>query len=174
MIIPVILFSVVDFFVSQIVARFLVNWWAPLFACDGEVLDRGVATKGPRLPNWLAWFDTFDGTLDAGLQPGEKSTYWTRWRWLNRNSAYGFSYWVLGVKFVPVLWRVDNPSPTDFKATGPDGLFNRNVVAFGIQWKFGWKAKNYFDRDGCYPWSNKPWGPEMRVPFVFSLSLAKK
>lgn len=157
---------------ATVIAVLFVNWWAPLFAYDGEVMDRGVATKGPRLPEWLAWFDTFDGTLDAGLQPGETSSYWTRMRWLYRNPAYGFSYWALGARFIPGEWWVERCDSDTFHATSQDGRFNWNVVRFGLRIKLGWKAWNYFQA-WDKSWDTRPWGPEMRVPFVFSISLAK-
>ncbi|MFD2271429.1 hypothetical protein ACFS07_13470 [Undibacterium arcticum] len=78
--------------IGTILAVLLINWWAPLFASqDGW------------LPNWLAWVQTFDASLDAG---GAQGSYWGRVAWLNRNPAYGFSYWALGVPFNPSEWRV--------------------------------------------------------------------
>lgn len=172
-----VLLAVLDFVVSQIVGRFLVNWWAPCFARSGEVSDRGVVTKGPVLPKWLAWFDTFDGTLDAGLLPGETSCYKTRRRWLNRNPAYGWSYWVLGVRFTAGEWTVKTFETSadghiTFYASGPHGTFNWYGVRWGILWKFGWKAWNNFDT-ATGTWKTEPWGPEWRIPIVFSFSIAK-
>lgn len=174
----IIIYSILDFVMGWIIAPLLINWWAPLFAYDGEATDRGVITKGPRLPNWLAWFDTFDATLDAGLKPGETSSYWTRMRWLYRNSAYGFSYWALGRPFDPSQWHVvavRTSAPMNFEAFGPDDQFNHMFIWCGIEFKLGWKAWNYFDIDpqGIEAWKREPWGPEMRVPFVFSFSIAK-
>lgn len=154
-----------------------VNWWAPLFAFEGTVYDRGVATQGTTLPKWLKWFDTFDASLDAGLAPGALSTYWTRLCWLYRNPSYGFGYWVLGAKFEPEKWSVKKFNPhTDekdftFIAKGPGGLFNIHVIRFGWRWKLGWKAWNYYKLDGS--WEYRPWGPEMRMPLTCSLSRAK-
>jgi hypothetical protein len=156
-----------------------VYWWAPLFARPGEVWDRGVMHVGPTLPSWLKWFDTFDADLDAGLPAGQIGTYWTHVKWLYRNPAYGLEYWLLGVEFDPKEWTVvryePGPSP-EFYATGPNGAFCLRTTALGIQWKFGWKAWNYFLADNSYftGWNDKPWGPEMRLPFTFSFSLAKK
>lgn len=174
--IKIIFFSILDTLVSQVIARLLVNWWAPLFAYDGVANDKGRAIKGPRLPNWLAWFDTFDATLDAGLQNGEASSFATRRRWLNRNPAYGFSYWVLGEPFDRTQWETVayTAHPLYFEATGPDGQYNRIRIWHGIKIKTGWKAWNYFivDENGTRSWERRPWGVEMRVPFVFSVSIA--
>lgn len=68
-----------------------------------------LATKENKLPSWLAWFDTFDATLDGdegwinGTRPykEEKSKYQryvNRCYWLWRNSLYGFSRSVVGYK----------------------------------------------------------------------------
>lgn len=175
----IFLFAILELLVTFFALVF-VNWWAPLFAYDGVVSDRGVETKGPRLPEWLAWFDTFDATLDAGLAPGAKSTYWTRMKWLYRNSAYGFSYWVLGVKFDPALWTIAEFVPDGtgdvlrFRAEGPSGQYNLNYQTDHWHIKIGWKAWNMYDHTGETWWMDKPWGPEMRIPFVFSISPVRK
>lgn len=169
-------------FAMTLIAFLFVNWWAPLFTIQGEVSDRGVTFIGPKLPTWLAWFDTFDASLDAGLPEGQVGTYWTRVKWLYRNPAYGFGYWAIGAKFNPLEWKVEQYEILDvhnnvnFRASGPDGLFNANVIWGGIHWKIGWKAWNYFAIvDGKQGFiTDKPWGPEMRVPFTFSFSLPKK
>lgn len=164
-------------FAATLIACVCINWWAPLFAYDGAVRDQDQLKYGYTLPNWLAWFDTFDATLDAGLQPGETSSYWTRMRWLYRNPAYGFSYWVLGCEFDPRKWYVNTykPEPLTFRAYDADGHYEYMAVRFGIKLKIGWKAWNYFviDQQSNQAWSRVPWGPEMIAPFVFSISLAK-
>lgn len=171
------LYTLLDLF-ATIFACLFVNWWAPLFAYEGAVWDRNEVTRGPVLPEWLCWFNTFDATLDAGLLPGETSSYWTRMRWLYRNPAYGFSYWVLGHTFEPQLWICDEyhpyPSTFTFRAHDVHGNFEYMAVWFGIKIKVGWKAWNYFSFANNIPaWRNDPWGPEMIAPFVFSISLAK-
>ncbi len=176
------MFLLVPFFIiadllSLLVGVFLVNWWAPLFAYHGSVNDGAVTKIGYRLPDWLAWFDTFDGTLDDGLLPGETSCYWTRMRWLYRNPAYGFGYWVLGAEFDPAKWKVETLEIVDgkvrtFYATGPNGRFNWYAERFGIRWKIGPKAWNYYD-SSTGRWKEFCWGPVWRAPFAFSISLAK-
>lgn len=151
-----------------------VNWWAPLFVEDGEIWDRGETHVGPTLPNWLAWVTTFDADLDAGLPLGTRGTYWTRVKWLYRNHAYGFAYWVIGRDFDPDLWTVHryetNGDEFLFYATG-QGVFNLTCIRFGLRFKLGWKAWNYYNEDTC-TWDYRPWGPVMRVPLTFSISLA--
>jgi hypothetical protein len=165
--------AVLDLFFDLLIARLLVNWWAPAFA-DG----RGY------LPKWLAWFQTFDASLDAGWQDGYFKTEGTpagfllfllRVRWLYRNSSYGFSYWVLGVAFDPTSWKVlhyeDTPDRTLFIALGEDGLFN--VYYFGHlgTLKLGWKAWNYWRTT---TWRTTPWGPEWRTAIAASYTPFKR
>lgn len=157
-----------------ILACLFINWWAPAFSYLGSVQDGAVTKVGHRLPEWLAWFDTFDGTLDDGLLPGEVSTYWTRTRWLYRNPAYGFSYWVLGIDFYPKDWAVIGYSADPFRFLAEDRFdnFNYMAVVFGVKFKIGWKAWNYFDTE-TLRWKMVSWGPVWRAPFVFSVSIAK-
>ena len=161
-IIQCILFALLDSFVT-LVAFLLVNWWAPLFVgADGH------------LQGWLKWFDTFDDPL----APGQLPTYWNRMCWLYRNPAYGFSYWALGVPFDSREWIVHwctydelAGETLDFYATGPRGAFYRLVIWHGIRIKIGWKVLNlYYAKE--QHWRERPWGPEWRIPFVFSISKA--
>jgi hypothetical protein len=166
-------FVVLDITVT-IAACLFVNWWAPL-----------LASKDGWLPNWMRWFQTFDNSLDAGWQiqgnygtylidgtvPTGLTLYLYRVRWLYRNPAYGFSYWLLGVPFVPAAWKVVCFMPGSnltFIARGPRGAFNVHAARLGWRFKLGWKAWNYFDLFNG--WKSTPWGPEWRVPFVFSIS----
>ncbi|MFC3111401.1 hypothetical protein ACFQAT_10555 [Undibacterium arcticum] len=147
--------------IGTILAVLLINWWAPLFASqDGW------------LPNWLAWVQTFDASLDAG---GAQGSYWGRVAWLNRNPAYGFSYWALGVPFNPSEWRVTAFSGSEathdlyFYAQGPNGQFNEHYMRNGWHVKLGFKAWNMYDA-ATGKWKSTPWGPEWRIPFTFSIS----
>ena len=164
------------------------NWWVVYFAHQGEASDRNVVTKGPVLPNWLTWFQTFDATLDRGIQDGsiEGPSGFRAWRqWLNRNPGYGFSYWVLGTLFYSTEWREIRFQDADFSkgieldylAMTPDGRFNihKTFWLFGLhlRLKWGWKAWNMRDITSESGWNKKPWGPEFRIPFVFSLSKAE-
>lgn len=145
-----------------------VNWWAPLFA-----------SKEGWLPPWLKWVQTFDDTLDAGVRDGRyppnTPRYWGRVMWLYRNTAYGFGYWALGMRFDQRDWRVRRFDPAHerftFYAIGPNGAFNLHVIRAGIRFKLGWKAWNMFDPQ-TNTWKTQSWGPEWRIPFVFSISKA--
>lgn len=146
----------------------LVNWWAPLFANDAGWL-----------PNWLAWVQTFDDSLDAGqrdgIYPSSMPRYLARVFWLYRNTGYGFNYWALGVPFSPADWQVmeydADPAHFTFRAVGPNGWYNTHIVRHGIRLKFGWKAWNMWD-PATARWRSASWGPVWRVPFTFSISKA--
>jgi len=143
-------------------ACLLVNWWAPLFA-----------TSAAHLPIWLAWFDTFDADLDAG----GATDYWGRVAWLYRNPAYGFSYWALGSEFYFDRWHVSRcdqgpGKPFTFIALSDDGRFNVHAIRFGIRFKLGWAAWNMYDAT-TGKWKSTRWGPAWRIPFVFSVSVAR-
>jgi hypothetical protein len=145
------------------------------------------------LPKWLSWFQTFDAPLDAGWQdgyfkilaPGPKPTgaelWWLRTRWLWRNPAYGFAYWPLGEVFDPKEWIVtkyeSGADYTNFHAQTKDGrLWCVSYNGVWGSWKLGWKAWNYFqgmDEQGAPKWSDKPWGPEWRVPHSFTPNIIK-
>lgn len=167
------LFFLFDFLFTTL-CRVAVNWWAPVFASEAGWL-----------PNGLKWVQTFDDTLDAGQRDGIYPPTWPRYLvrvfWLYRNTSYGFAYWALGMRFDRTTWQVREYVPGDathkqrgftFYATGPDGAFNWHVVRGPIRFKIGWKAWNLFDPT-TQQWKSTPWGPEWRVPFVCSISLAK-
>lgn len=164
-----LLLAVIDILFDKIIAFLLVNWWAAISADNSGWL-----------PSWLKWFQTFDASLDAGWRDGYKgykkptgptSRWWQRTKWLYRNSAYGFSYWALGKPFNPIQWTVlkyeQTPERDLFYAKGPDGQFNYTYYGKWGTIKLGWKAWNYWRKT---KWSDVPWGPEWRVPLVFSVN----
>ncbi len=170
--------AMLDLFFTWVIAALLVNWWAPLFAKKRRYFNRGDPLFGFTLPAWLAWFDTFDGDLDTGAANGSitgSSTYWNRVKWLYRNNAYGWSYWVLGMPFVASDWRVvryeQSAAQITFIAVEPGGKFNINATRCGLHFKLGWKAWNNYDTVND-KWNDQPWGPAWRIPFVFSISRA--
>lgn len=156
---------------AQVTSWLFFNWWAAVFA-DSQGW----------LPNWLKWFQTFDAPLDAGWRDSYKgytaptgplSRWWQRTKWLYRNTAYGFSYWFLGEPFNPAEWKVvafeKNDKHDLFRAEGPNGQFNLTYYGRWGTVKLGWKAWNYYNAD-TGEWKTTPWGPEWRVPLVFSVN----
>jgi hypothetical protein len=102
------------------------------------------------LPWWLSWFQTFDNDLDG--DPGwqtenrpyiNESNKYQRWvnrfHWLWRNSCYGFSRDVLGIRFLPSdsiviigSQSVSNGPP------GVNGLVKRYLYRDGKIMAFQW------------------------------------
>ncbi|QDH83619.1 hypothetical protein [Achromobacter phage Motura] len=174
------------------------NWWVVFVARPVKPEEWMYSQAKPewqgleqRLPNWLKWVETFDASLDTGWIGGyfvPKGTYskdnlpsfWRRkyyqWRWLNRNSGYGFSYYPLGEVMDQKKWTIQTWQPFDgkhqlFIATATNGLWNINYQGKYGTYKLGWKAWNYWDRDQLKWYSDtKPWGPEWRVPVVMSIN----
>jgi len=132
-------------------------------------------TVGPdgNLPRRLRWFQTFDATCFEGRKPqygfvgtDQEAATW----WLRRNPGYGFDYWPLGCVFDPAAWHVlaYRPDGSLFIAIGPRGRFCLEGK-FGLRFKFGWKAWNYFD-PATRAWKTTPFGPEWRAPICFTIS----
>lgn len=154
-------------------ARCLVNWWAPIFASEDGWL-----------PRWLYWFQTPDADLDRGFRDGNgdsiensfvhwlyfKFRYVRRVFWLYRNSAYGFSYYVIGIPYLPSEWSIvecgDNGMP--FYAVGLNGAISRHFEWRGLQIKIGYKVWWYFDVNSKKFILLK----NTRIPFVFSITRA--
>jgi len=78
----------------------------------------------PRLPRWLAWFDTPDNSLlgDASWKATHNGGYWSQVAWLYRNSLYGF-------KWGPIAAPM-----TGERIIEGDPDINRNNGHFGTLW----------------------------------------
>lgn len=71
--------------------------------------NHGTAIE-PRLPKWLAWFDTDDNSLygDHGWKTKhtkDHTSYWGMVGWLLRNGGHGFNYKVIGCRAKPMPER---------------------------------------------------------------------
>lgn len=154
----------------SLAAMLLMSWWLPLFA-----------SKDGWLPRWLGWYQTFDASLDWGWQGGtyapSASLHWDRTKWLFRNSAYGFSYFVTGIPMDTTKWTVHKFIHTQekvlFWATSTDDHFNLYYHGPLGMYKLGYKAWNYFDADKGQ-WKTEPWGPEWRTQIVLSVNPFKR
>lgn len=141
------------------------------------------------LPSWLSWLDTPDSPIfgDAGFRAENPDSYWTRVKWLWRNSAYGFSWSVLGatINQTPVVesgdvWVGDNEATSIGRKTGLSGTLK---ISCGDYWEYyrvsqwgntgkctrvriGWKLSGYIQDPKNYPlgskaqfvFSARPWG----------------
>lgn len=175
-----ILFACLSQIIDLLSIVFL-NWIVAAFAgADGN------------LPSWLSYFQTFDATLDEGMLSRQRElaaglggtdwiafnptptnwfeTYWNRALWLFRNSAYGFDYYVFGIKWAPQQWRVvkyvESDTLTLFIAVG-NGF---NLFAYGRYGtaKIGWKAWNMYD--GSTKTFGGTWGDAGLIPIAFTLT----
>jgi hypothetical protein len=107
------------------------------------------------------------------------AVYRNRTKWLFRNPAYGFDYYLLGMKWAPTEWTIktfiETPELTYFFATGPG--FNMYYHGPKGMYKFGWKAWN---RSTQNPTLGRVWSAvttpsiDYRIAVVFSPNPFKK
>ena len=72
-----------------------VSIWCQRFGVNfGAAALSGPMAVEPRLPTWLAWFDTPDNSLlgDNNWKATHNGDYWSMVQWLYRNSLYGFKW----------------------------------------------------------------------------------
>lgn len=102
--------------------------------------NRNVPAVEPRLPAWLAWFDTPDNSLwgDHGWRtihcPAYKS-YFGMVRWLWRNHGYGFKWSKLAARVSDpacIEWEGD---PRINRNNGRTGVFEARM---GKYWQYKW------------------------------------
>lgn len=166
--------------------RFFLNWLIVPFA-----------DSNGNLPKYLKWFQTFDATLDQGMYERRAelasgsgddwsdfnpypSSWWETYKnrafWLFRNSAYGFDYYVYGLKWNKSDWSLVKYEVSDartlFIATSSSGF---NIFYWGPlgMYKIGWKAWNLFTPNGPDQFGGI-WGDQTHVPIVFSVSPFKR
>lgn len=79
--------SVLAFFLTPILPAFARPRLGPVDNNHGQAVE-------PRLPRWLAWFDTPDNSLlgDKNWKATHDGGYWSQVAWLYRNSLYGFKW----------------------------------------------------------------------------------
>lgn len=123
-------------FVMQLVAL-VITPLLPLFASprEGRSENGNVIAVGPRLPRWLAWFDTPDNDLygDPKWRTSHDGGHWSQVGWLYRNSLYQFKWSVLSAPIDRFKVMFDG-----------DRLINRNNGHYGeLRVKMGdyWQYK---------------------------------
>lgn len=184
----------------------LLNWWViflarPVRESDWLYLQAKQKWQGheQKLPDWLTWVETFDASLDTGwisgyfvprdtYAPDNMPSFWRRkyyqWRWLNRNSGYGFSYYLLGIEMKKDTWTIlkyvrapesNGKGYQLFIAYSSEGFWNVNLQGKYGTYKLGWKAWNYWDWEKMnWYTNNKPWGPLWRTSVVCSINPFKR
>lgn len=163
---------------------FIVNWpLAPIIVLFAK--DNGW------LPNWLWWFQTDDNSLDGddgwknGTRPIKNETnkfyrWINRFSWIRRNSCYGFSKEILGVKVKRSdrYYSVGNEHVGN-GPLGKSGLIKRYVIRDGKPIAFQIYYVRQYKR-----WPNKCfrlnlgwkiWSPDLivdnnRLHFTFNFS----
>ena len=150
--------------VARIIAPVL-----PAFATmqPGKTDNNNSFATEPRLPRWLAWFQTPDNSLwgDTGwrtIHYPNYDSYWGMVRWLWRNSATGFARSVLarGV-FLRDVKYTGNPKVTaerpgifdTFRATdGSTWQFKKAFPLWGknIGFNFGWQINSMIESGQDY------------------------
>lgn len=129
------------------------------------------AKKDGNLPGPLYLFQTFDATLDAGWKDDygydpNAPLWWNRAKWLFRNPAYGWDYYVFGIPMHTDEWKVLVWNGTVFWAIHPKwGYFNFYYFGALGNYKLGWKAYNYWDDDTSTWRAGYQWGPKLRTMF---------
>lgn len=146
--------------VFQIITWILFTPLLPLFVVErnGPINNGNGTWVGPRLPTWLAWFDTPDNSLDGDQNFINKyvlyPAYLRHLLWLYRNSLYGFKWTVLAYEYVPgktSVWSSGNPSVNRnngvtglYRCRTGDGYWQWKLVwkiigNWGVMWNFGWQ-----------------------------------
>lgn len=152
----------------------------PLFASQrrGWVNNHEKQVVGPRLPEWLSWFDTPDNDLFGDDGHAERhagrSEYYQMVTWLWRNPAYGFEW------HGPLA--ADTTADMPLRLWGNPWIRNRHLAVAG--WYFctvgpywNYKAVQPLWGDLCFMsefgWKLQPWAQRRessgKAMFVFSL-----
>src|SRR6185369_16465594 len=109
-----IVMTIVAWIVTPILPAFAKPRMGPIDNNHGQAVE-------PRLPLWLAWFDTPDNSLlgDSNWKATHDGGYWSQVQWLYRNTLYGF-------KWGPLAAPMSEP-----RIVTGDPLINRNNGHFG-------------------------------------------
>ena len=136
---------------TTLISILFFNWWVVLFVDENG-----------NLPRWLSYFQTFDATIPKGYLNGVK--------WLMRNPAYGFDYYVFGIPWNPSDWTIDRFEADEnrvlFLATSKNGGFNFYYLGKYGMYKFGWKVWNDFTGTKL----NSRFGDGSHIPICFSVN----
>lgn len=134
-------------FIMQVLA-WIITPFLPLFAKNdfGLIDNASRHGIGPRLPQWLVWFDTEDNSLEGDYNWHREhfpTTYLSMVGWLYRNSLYGFKWYVLAAP----------PSSSPVEIVGTK-LINYKGPVFGTMFckseqYWQWKVVKPLFKDYC-------------------------
>jgi hypothetical protein len=148
----------------------------PVFATEqeGRLDNNSQWGLGPRLPEWLSWFQTPDNSLDgdATFERLNPPSYLSKIKWLIRNPGYGFSVHYLTAPYDttvagdPTIRDNDN-ARAGWCCVNANGLFQlRLVLPIGfsrcLYCNFGWNIMGLADPN--VPVKPDPW----EATFAFS------
>lgn len=121
----------------------------------------------PRLPHWLAWFDTPDNSLlgDSAWKATHNGGYFSQVLWLYRNSLYGFKWGPLAAPMSEP--RIIKGDPTINRNNGHFGTMS---IRMGKYWQ--WKCVKRIGQSGRCWMINLGWmlddASQKRALFMFS------
>lgn len=110
----------------------------PLFRVQryGWSDNRTYQATFPRLPGWLAWFDTPDNDIlgDSAhqLRHFKSSAYWQMVCWLARNRAYGLKWGPLAAPMDAAIQQVTG----NRKINRNNGQYGTLRITMGPYWQF--------------------------------------
>ena len=153
----------------------------PLLATDnyGWLDNQSSWGRGPRLPIWLAWFQTPDNSLDgdASFQAINPPSYLSNVKWLLRNPAYAFALRYLVPEYHTEVRGDKTIRDNDNAKAGwclvrANGLFQFTLVHRIFSFKrciyvnMGWNVRGLVDDN--VPNKPSPW----QATFVFSIRIS--
>lgn len=131
----------------------------PIFAVqkEGWLDNKSTWGVGPRLPDWLFWFQTFDNSLDgdATFQKDNGISYWSKVKWLWRNPFPSFLLFVIKKPYNAKYWGDNTIKDNDNAKAGwlfvtSNDLFQFEVIVpIGFQrcflFNLGWNIRALVD-----------------------------
>lgn len=156
-----IIFTPISWFMT------LLTWFiAPFLPLFAEMRDVPWANEPrPMLKGWLIIFQTYEEDLDCGHRRGKYWTidtsskiqvYWSRVRWIWRNPAWGFNFYLLGRNIeYPFLEYYDENEVTSI--IDSKGYFCKRwrFSIFGLKLRFRWGWKFFRCNKDCDVWKGK-------------------
>lgn len=101
----------------------------------GPINNNNGSGVEPRLPRWLAWFDTPDNSLlgDLAWKATHNGGYGSQVQWLYRNQLYGFKWGPLAAP-MHAAERIIHGDPTINRNNGRFGTMSIRMRSYW-QWK---------------------------------------
>lgn len=118
----------------------------PLFARPhpGSIDNNNGHAIEPRLPRWLAWFQTPDNSLlgDSNWKATHDGSYLAQVQWLWRNPAYGFAWSPLAYMPRSEIAYTLTEAPDGYRIDGTDGSFEWRGKWWVFRLRTGWQLSD--------------------------------